>query len=263
MCQTCIASYVTARVEENRVFGIFCPFEGCKNELYEQDIQRLVQASALKSEVSIQLAKLRKQDYTSRLSEACESLGSMGEQSQLRSMRLCPRCSVIIQKSSGCNSFGCICGHKFRYDEAPSMEDINAMLSNCVKEVTRKHNMSASDAVRRVVAACGIKGIRKYARVLKHAEQREISLDAAEVHEQALLGQAAALSQLEEARRSRHDAKVSDLLVAKLSLSPDEANEVVQKAKAGDQVAWGMIRRARQARSSGPVQPSNSTEPIL
>merc|ERR1719433_1573192 len=33
--------------------------------------------------------------------------------------RLCPRCSITIEKSEGCNTFYCICGHHFNYGNAP------------------------------------------------------------------------------------------------------------------------------------------------
>merc|ERR1719456_1463672 len=39
VCIQCMAAWVTARVEEQRVFGICCPAAGCRNELFEQDVR--------------------------------------------------------------------------------------------------------------------------------------------------------------------------------------------------------------------------------
>jgi hypothetical protein len=250
-----MASFVTARVQDQLVFGIRCPIDGCKNELYEQDIQKLVQASVLSPDVADQMAKLRKQDYTLRLEQFCDDLGSI---SKLKSMRLCPRCCVIIQKSSGCDSFGCICGHRFRFNEALSLDHIEALASSCLAANVSKHFTSVQEATRHVVKACVTKGIKKYPRVLKFAEQRKLPLEIAEVHEQALLGQQTAIDHLKDIRRSRRDDKLQNLLVMQLHVSLDEAAVIVKEAKAGDEVAWQKIREARCRRSQQEQLVSNA-----
>ena len=63
-----MAKFVAVRVEEQRVFGIRRPFEKCKNELHEQDIEILIKSGALAPKIGVRLAELRKQDYTARLS---------------------------------------------------------------------------------------------------------------------------------------------------------------------------------------------------
>merc|ERR1712183_151204 len=103
VCRSCMAAFVVGRVEEQRVFGILCPIEGCSNEVQQQDVDELVRTGALATKVGDRFADLRKQEYTSRILELCDdptSLAVVG-----REVRLCPRCSVIIQKKSGCNSF--------------------------------------------------------------------------------------------------------------------------------------------------------------
>jgi len=242
VCRSCMAAFVTARVEDQYVFGICCPIEGCKNELYEQDVDKLVVAGALKPGVATLMAKLRKQDYTSRLSDVCADLGpTAGGQS----MRVCPRCSVIIQKSEGCDSFGCICGHKFQFHTAPSVKDVKALLSHCQTQ----HNMSLLGAIDRMVSAYSTKGIPNYTRVLSWAVSKQLSLDSAEVYEQARLRQPAALIQFREGRRSRKNAKLHELLSAQLGVPLAEARAVAEDATAGDKVAWGQIRKARQHQS--------------
>lgn len=74
-------------------------------------------------------------------------------------------------------------------------------------------------------------------------------LEMAELHEQALLGQATALKQFADARRARKDAKLQDLLVAQLGVSADEATGIVQRARSGDETAWQNVQQARQQRS--------------
>lgn len=246
VCQECMASFVTARVESLQVFGIFCPIEGCKNELHEQDVAKLVEGGALKPEVADQLAKLRKQDYTSRLADISDDLSLI---KGIKSMRLCPRCHVIIERKSGCNSFGCVCGHRFRFDSAPSLKDIESSLSAFRKDIAVHHNMSQADASRKILTACCTKGIKRYDRVLKLAKSRQVSLEMAELHEQALLGQQAALEQLEAARRSRKTEKLYDLLMSHLHLSLDDSRTVVQKATAGDEASRQKVRQAKQMRS--------------
>mmetsp|Transcript_53501 Transcript_53501/g.148318 ORF Transcript_53501/g.148318 Transcript_53501/m.148318 type:complete len:460 (-) Transcript_53501:244-1623(-) len=133
ICRACMAMYVTVHVEEQRVFGIRCPVENCAVEVHELDVWKLVQTGALAVEVSERLAELRSRDYRARLEGLSETLPSLSSLLSLsakdlgllqvlwRTMRLCPRCSVVIEKSDGCNSFGCICGHYFDFRAAPHL----------------------------------------------------------------------------------------------------------------------------------------------
>lgn len=125
-CQGCMALHIKARVEELRVADIRCPALGCSSAIFEQDVKRLATAGVLSDEVQARFAELRARDYTTRAKELSSELcktSSVEEYAVVRqlweSTRLCPRCSVAIQKSKGCNSFYCICGHRFNYDAAP------------------------------------------------------------------------------------------------------------------------------------------------
>jgi len=241
-----MASFVKARVEEQRVFGICCPIEGCSNPVLEQDVDKLVEAKALDPAVAEQMARLRRQDYTERLAQTCIQLRDVGMEG---SMRVCPRCNVILQRSSGCNSFGCICGHRFQYDKAPSVKDVQAALLACQEDMSAMHDLTAVDATRRIVAACTSKGIKKYHHVMKKAATANMSLDLAELHEQARLGRPEAIKRLEEMRQERRDDKVVQILVAELACSLDEARMTVSKARGGDQSSKEMIKEARRLRS--------------
>jgi len=128
ICRECMAAYVTARVDEQRVFDVRCPHPGCKNELFQQDLTKL----ALPVGVCEQFAKLRTQDYSQRAKELKETLlrdaAALGKTREISNMaRLCPRCSVVLQKSEGCNSFFCICGHHFQYDKAPRIFPVHTL----------------------------------------------------------------------------------------------------------------------------------------
>lgn len=122
ICRECMATWVTTRIGEQRVFGLRCPHEDCKNELFEQDLAKLPLAEG----VLEQFAKLRAQDFTQRAKELrttlLESIDSMKAARTLSEVaRLCPRCSVVLQKAEGCNSFYCTCGHHFNYESAPRL----------------------------------------------------------------------------------------------------------------------------------------------
>lgn len=250
VCQRCMAAFVVARVEEQRVFGICCPFEACKSELHEQDIQKLVELGALDGGVSKRLAELRKQDYSSRIAaltdEVCPfTVDDYRLMKKLwASTRRCPRCSVLIEKSEGCNSFGCTCGHKFNFSQAPrgcgdGIENFDSVIS-----LAADFQMPLEEAKERVKDGQK-KGITKYQHVLKQAMQKEIPLSLAEVHVQAILGQAAALEQLRDARNARKVNKKVELLVDQLGVSEDEARQLVEHAKNGDADARTKIRQAK------------------
>merc|ERR1719313_1450400 len=252
VCQSCMASFIKARVEEQMAFGICCPIEGCGNEVLEQDVEKLVEAKALDPAVAEQMATLRRRDYTERLAQTCTQLGDGGMKAG--SMRLCPRCNVILQRSSGCNSFGCICGHRFQYDKALSVKDVQAALLACQEDMSAIHDLTAVDATRRIVAACTSKGIKKYHHVMKKAATANMSLDLAELHEQARLGRPEAIKRLEEMRQERRDEKVVQILVAELACSLDSARMTVSKAREGDQSSKDMIKEARRLRSQRAEQ---------
>jgi len=195
ICRGCMALYVTVRVEENRVFGMRCPHEGCSNELFEQDLARL----PLPNGVLEQFVKLRSQDYSQRakelratLLESCNALETARELCQFA--RLCPRCNVVLQKSQGCNSFFCICGHHFQYDKAPRV--FPATFPKVI-DMADKFNMTIEEAELRVG-----QGFCKASRV---ALQMGVSLEEArELQKRAQGGDEAARAQIAAARRKVH-----------------------------------------------------------
>merc|ERR1711966_392756 len=94
------------------------------------------------------------------------------------------------------------------------------------------------------------KGISKYQRVVAEALQKQISLSQAEVHVQAGLGQHAALAQLEDARRTRMLHRKVQRLSACLSISHEEAHQLIADANTGNEEACAQIRQARRTQMS-------------
>lgn len=260
-----MAKFVAVRVEEQRVFGIRCPFEMCKNELHEQDIETLVKSGALAAQVGERLAELRKQDYTARLSSLTDltQLHTADDYKLMRklwsSTRRCPRCNVIMEKSAGCNSFGCICGHRFDFLKAPrgcgdGIEDFDSVM-----QLAAEFDMPLNDAMERVRQA-HTKGIKKYHRVLSFATSKQISLSLAEVHAQAILGQDSALEELRDARHKRRLDRKVNVLMTQLGISLEHAVQLLEHAKIGDDTVRARIREARQLQSHAHP---NSTVPQL
>lgn len=251
VCKRCMASFVTARVEENLVFSIRCPFVDCKNELYEQDMDKLALSGHLSKEIQKRLADLRKQDYTARVSDLMsETYTHTADDYKLMkklwaSTRRCPRCNVLMEKSEGCNSFGCICGHRFNFAQAPrgcgdGVDDFEAVIS-----LAADFDMGMQEAIRRV-ADGRKKGIVRYARVLSHSSQKNMSLDLAEVHVQAMLGQPSACAQLREASKARRHQRKMQVLSGQMCISMEDAEQLLQLAASGDKTAWEKIRFARE-----------------
>jgi len=232
-----MGAWVSSRVEEQRVFGIYCPAEGCRNELFEQDVRRLVDSKVLPGAVCERLAELRSRDYTARAHEFTDSLhkrlmdlrqagGGGGARNLTQALeatsqelaywmkapcRLCPRCHVMLQKSQGCNSFTCICGHRFDYEKAPSPCGLSFDELALLKKVIRWSEKGAS-------------------------------FRDAELQVQAWSGNASALEHFRKGRAERKAARVAALL----GVSLEDAGQILSEAEAGNQAAWARISQARQ-----------------
>jgi len=226
ICQACLATFVTTRVQEQFVFDLRCPFVGCANELFEQDLTRLVAADAIEPSVSKSFAKLRARDYTARAQSLSEELTdckmAMVQKEQdldllqtiWQTTRLCPRCSLIIKRSRGCNSFYCICGHHFDYATAPRVFDNPKRRYRGIIAVARTLRLSLQDAERygsdarspgkawtrerALVAHCHVSRIAREARLGMD--------DAWQLYQQAASGDKDAQRQIRAARGRTKDA---------------------------------------------------------
>lgn len=201
ICRQCMASFVVARVEEQYVFHVRCPHPGCKNELYEQDLNRLVKVDALEASVAARFAELRARDFTARAKTFTEALPQSNVDYGLvrtlwETTRICPRCSLVIEKSQGCNSFYCICGNHFNYDSAPRVVGSGIKKYNKVICFAEGHNLPLS------VAEKYAGRFSLYAKSSNVACQMNISLEAAmELQMRASSGDAAARARIRAARR--------------------------------------------------------------
>ncbi|CAK0890316.1 unnamed protein product [Prorocentrum cordatum] len=175
VCIECTSAFVKARVEEQLVFGIRCPHDGCRNELYEKDIEQLARDGLLEDAVRERFCELRSRDYAARASSFSEDVhGDNPDYSTIRrlyeSTRLCPRCKLVIEKSHGCNSFFCICGFHFNYQSAPRIVGNGISRYDKVLDFAEKHGL----ALREVEKAVG-SGDRA-CRVLDFAERHGLAL---------------------------------------------------------------------------------------
>lgn len=202
ICRQCMASFVVARVEEQYVFHIRCPHQGCRNELCEQDLSRLVNAGSLEASVSARFAELRARDFSARaklFAEVLPQCQSDVDYGLVRTLwettRVCPRCSLVIEKSEGCNSFYCICGNHFNYESAPRVVGSGIKKYNKVINFAQGHNLPLS------VAEKYAGKFNLYAKASNVASQMNLSLEEAmELQMRAFNGDVAARARIRGAR---------------------------------------------------------------
>lgn len=215
ICQQCLATYVATRVQEQFVFHVRCPFVGCTNELFEQDLTRLVRAGALGASVSEHFSELRTRDYTTRAESLSQTLThDIGEENldsmQIlwSTMRLCPRCSLAIERSEGCNSFYCICGHHFDFSTAPRV--LGSGISNFGTVISTAKSLGISIA-----------------------EAEKFGIDAGSVGKEWRRGRAVAAH------------RIVSRIATRTRMSTDEAWELHVRAQSGDEEARTQIRESR------------------
>lgn len=109
-CGECLQQWITATIESGST-SIRCPTEGCKFVLYGDDVQRLGTAEAHSL-----FNTLKNRDGTERLAEIARD-PSMKDWLAANT-RVCPSCSVIVERSAGCNAMRCSCGAGFSWNTA-------------------------------------------------------------------------------------------------------------------------------------------------
>jgi len=203
ICQECLATFVTTRVQEQFAFNLRCPYVGCANEIFEQDVTRLVAASVLPASISLRFAELRTRDYTARAEALSQTLTELEEGDDLdllqkiwETTRLCPRCSLAIERSQGCNSFYCICGHHFDYARAPRIFGNHVENYGKVIEFAKQLSLSLAESERygSNTEALGKKWTSARASAVHHAVRRTAKTakmemdDAWQLHQKAKSG---------------------------------------------------------------------------
>lgn len=204
VCQACMAAFVASRVEEQRVFNVRCPSIGCTAELFEQDVTRLSQLGLLDGTVCNRFAELRARDFSARAQVFSQDLMAQTVEDndfdlvlQLwKTTRLCPRCSLVIERSSGCNSFYCICGHHFDYMSAPRL------VGNGVKNYGKVIRMAKHCGLPLMEAEKFGGDAKQWINVSRIAAKTLLPYDEAlKLHLQAMGGDAAAIEQIRKSRR--------------------------------------------------------------
>merc|ERR1719253_223561 len=113
-----------------------------------------------------------------------------------KSTRLCPRCSLVIERSSGCNSFYCICGHHFDYMSAPRI------FGNGVKNYGRVIRMARRCGLHLLEAEKFGGDAKQWINVSRIAATTRLPYDEAlQLHLQAMGGDVVAIEQIRKSRR--------------------------------------------------------------
>lgn len=215
ICSACLATWVTTRIQEQFVFNVRCPFVNCAHELFEQDVTRLMEIGALSKPISEHFVELRTRDYAARAKVLSQTLTEDlvkdcnfdVVRNIWQTMRLCPRCSLAIERSKGCNSFYCICGHHFDFAMAP--------------RIFGNHT-------------------RNYGKVINMAKNLSLSLEEVEKYGLDRLDGKAWSSE-----RAATTYQIVRRISAEARLSMDEAWDLHQQARSGDKDAQKRIRVAR------------------
>lgn len=224
ICQECLSTFVSTRINEQRVFNIRCPFVGCSCEIFEQDLQRLVQGGALTITNSERFAELRSRDFSARAESLSGALIEDLPEKDLESvkriwqtMRFCPRCHLAIERSHGCNSFYCTCGHHFNFALAP-----------------------------RVVGD----GIQNFGKVIEVAKNLGVPLAKAEsfVKDNKALGEK--WSPWKAIALHRNVSRIA----ADTGAEFDDAFKLQQQARNGDEAARAKIRAAKYRNSAPEIE---------
>jgi len=108
ICRSCMGQWAEAEVEQQRT-RIKCPAVGCSHMLWDHDLQEL-----LSEETFSRYKELKSVDHLQKMKDDLKDpvLGAWLK----KNCKPCPDCHIIVSRSAGCNSMGCICGTKFCYE---------------------------------------------------------------------------------------------------------------------------------------------------
>mmetsp|Transcript_42903 Transcript_42903/g.121289 ORF Transcript_42903/g.121289 Transcript_42903/m.121289 type:complete len:269 (-) Transcript_42903:87-893(-) len=203
VCSPCLAKYVAARVEALRVHDVPCPAPGCERRLFVADVDHLVARGDLEAGVRDRFVEIRSRDFGARADEFSNTMSrSLGHEDYdllkrlWSTTRLCPRCRVVIERSKGCNSFYCICGHHFDFQSAPRV------VGNGVRGFCSKVEMAQSLQIPVSVAVLCRKE-RQCSRVVSLASALGLTVDeAGDLQRRARSGDEAAREAIRTSRRA-------------------------------------------------------------
>lgn len=120
-CLSCVRNYITIQVSTAACADLKCPGVGCATRLFESDVERLVSR-----EISLTFQKILNSKYGEKRQSTLQGQ-TVDELIALYHLgiKACPRCGVLVERSSGCNSMWCICGHNFNYAQAPNLVGVS------------------------------------------------------------------------------------------------------------------------------------------
>lgn len=115
-CCECVQKYVEGKIYDGRHI-IKCPEPECTAVLFDADVFQLVSNPAYNK-----WRANKKKDYKSRaMNIATDPTGLFDALRETWTIP-CPSCSVLVSRSSGCESMQCTCGHRFCYKCGKSSE---------------------------------------------------------------------------------------------------------------------------------------------
>ncbi|NBO39732.1 hypothetical protein EBU99_14275 [bacterium] len=189
VCETCMEAYVSAKIIDMRVNDLRCPAPDCKTKLYDCDINYLLGDTM--PEILSAYRSLKKTTHRERMTELVKSysLQELCELAQAR-VKVCPCCCMLLQRSAGCDSFFCVCGHQFTYSDAPDLVPARRLrLMNIFKHTHQYLHADSLQGVRRALRVQHLLGI----------DERE----AAQLAELALRGDEHARAAIRTARQHK------------------------------------------------------------
>lgn len=109
-CKGCLEQWIKQGLD-GRQIQIRCPDGGCKFVFSGDDVKRIAGSMAYD-----QFVNLGNESYKERIKEVVAD--PLMQKYLDTHTRVCPNCSVIIERSEGCNSMRCPCGHSFQWTTA-------------------------------------------------------------------------------------------------------------------------------------------------
>lgn len=117
-CKACLVPWIECNLEESCA-QIGCPHTECAFNFNGEDVRRIAGDGAY-----VKFLDITTRNYQARLTDASRGMDKKTTEWLNLNTRVCPSCSVVIERSSGCNSMKCFtCGNRFNWSEAKTVKD--------------------------------------------------------------------------------------------------------------------------------------------
>ena len=132
VCPPCLKSHAEAAIKGGRLF-VRCPAEGCGRSLQTLELKTSLSAGSYATLV----ARLKESEATMAEAGECEA-HPLGLE-----LRMCPKCSVRIEKNEGCAAMQCYrCGEGFTWSSAELVGAEPRTAARSLKRVERVERVS-------------------------------------------------------------------------------------------------------------------------